>query len=678
MSDWEEVSEWEEVPDSPPASGPAQWRHQPLPDAPPYQLDRNEPSDAGFYDQGPPTSAAGSKGETSLREMKDKWVNIGAGAAQGWMPQIAGAFGAVGQTLAEPIGKALGASPLDNKSILERYREARDSARNYYSQSERDNPEDASTSHMIGNIAGGSAMAAKLFPNASGAISGAILGGTNALGSSKADLTKGEFVDAAIPTIAGAALGAITGKAMDMASSGAGAIVDGVRGSAKVALGRILQKPENLINKFKKATTPASTGTGSQATQAMEKQAMEATLRIPLDVPRGGPGETGQIMQKELGELAKLGDPESSLRAAVRYGDDEVQAAAARSEDFRAQLAAENKAKQDAAQQAFGKQKTGKLNIRSGEPQTAMSTKPRPSESPVRRQEIMDEVAGHAARREAASKFPEPLSPSEVALRPAAQPFPEPNEALIRESFPAPVDMSAPRTPDIGDYTNRSTIFNRLSKDKQAAIKMDNAGSDPMFWTRSDEALTGAPRSKDMPINDKWTADFPEPNFLGTEHKPMGQDSAQFMLDQIMNPQHDKTALLSAEEMQRQLWLQKLQNQRGFIDPGAIAEGVMGGFGAYAGIKGAIKAAPAMGTIGRNLETAGRSELRANAMKAAQNPAHLRYWANQEGPLGNAARWALSGDAKGLAARTFVLSLQPQFQQLLNGDSTQQTSDPAR
>lgn len=636
VSDWEEVSEWEDVPDSPPPDS--------VYPTPPTALDPN------YEDQGPPSSAAGSEFETKLRRAGDRLALLGEGAAQGWMPQIAGAAGAVMGKLADTAAPYVGREPFDaNKSILERYREARDSARNYYRQAERDNPEEAGIVKTGGNIAGGIGLAGTFFPKASGAVGGAILGGINGLGNSKADLTKGEFSEAIGPTVGGATIGAISGKAFDVAGTGASAIAEGIGGSAKQALGRILQKPEKLINKFKSVASPA-TPAAEQATRAMESQAAEATARTPLEF-KGGNADTGAVIQKQLGELAKVGDPSKSYRAALAYGDDAVKAAAERNAAYKAELEAARVAKERAMNTA--QWNAYKKSIRSQEP-LPVDERLRneikmewPSANPVARKRVMDEVntVGPDAIKKAPSSLDD-LYAFERAKQAANAPQP-----------------GVPQTPDIGDYTNRSTIFNRLSKEKQAAIKMDNAGSDPMFWQRSDEALTGAPRAKDLPIDDKWTADFPEPTFLGSEHKPMGQDSGQFLLDQIMNPQHDKTALLASEELQRKLWLQKLQNQRGFIDPGAIAD-AMGVYGAYRGIKGAIKNAPRMGEIGRNLEAAGKEELRANAIKAAQNPARLRYWANQEGPLGEAARWALSGDAKGLAARTFVLTMQPQFQEL--------------
>lgn len=596
---------------------------------PPVALDPN------YQDQGPPIEAMGDQDERLKQKITNRLLQLGDGVAMGWAPQISGAMGVLGEHIAEPIGKVLGGRGFDdNRSILQQYREARDYAAKRIKQAEMEDP--APQTKFAGSVAGAT-LAGIPLKGLSLIGQGALLGGLSALGSSDADLTLGEWSKGLKDADTGGAIGGAISGGIQAVGSGIGAVASAskIGPKAKMALGRAMQKPDSVIKRILGQTeSPATSQMQSQAAEAVEP-----TARTPLEF-KGGNADTGAVMQKQLGELAKVGDPSKSYRAALAYGDDEVQAAAARNAEFKSSLAAENKAKQDELMKAFREQKTGKLATKGSPPSdAAVSQSPRPSDSPVRRQQIMDEIRAEIAAR--ANKPPAN----------ATQP-------------------GVPQTPDIGDYTNRSTIFNRLSKEKQAAIKMDNAGSDPMFWQRSDEALTGAPRAKDMPIDDKWTADFPEPTFLGSEHKPMGQDSGQFLLDQIMNPQHDKTALLASEELQRKLWQQKLQNQRGYINFGD----------AYAAVQ-AIRKAPAVASraaaFGRRMEESGAEQIRQRAAKAAQNPTILKRLATQEGPIGNAARWALSGDAKGLAARTFVLTMQPQFQEMFSAPESA-SSPPTR
>ena len=131
----------------------------------------------------------------------------------------------VAQKLNESAGGSGGGLPLDNPEVS--YQQRRDAYRATNDAARAAHP----TAYTGGELAGSAATA--LVPGAkalqggtlamraaAGAAEGAALGGTNALGSSTADLTEGNFAGAAKDTAEGMAGGAVVGAAAPVAAAG--------------------------------------------------------------------------------------------------------------------------------------------------------------------------------------------------------------------------------------------------------------------------------------------------------------------------------------------------------------------------------------------------------------------------------------------------------------------------
>lgn len=135
------------------------------------------------------------------------------GATLGFADELTGA----GQAGLEAL---TGKSP--EESLMEKYQRARDESRKNYEAAETAHP----TASFVGNIAGG--LAPGLLTGgigegatiASAAASGAGLGALGGLGTSKADLTKGETTEAGKDVLAGGALGAGLGAATQYVGAG--------------------------------------------------------------------------------------------------------------------------------------------------------------------------------------------------------------------------------------------------------------------------------------------------------------------------------------------------------------------------------------------------------------------------------------------------------------------------
>lgn len=101
----------------------------------------------------------------------------------------------------------------DKRPIGELYRNYRDEDRADTAARHQRSPKAAAAGEIAGNIAGATALAAATGGVGTGVAGLAALGGANALGSSNADLTRGEYLDAAKDTAKGAAIGGAIGGA---------------------------------------------------------------------------------------------------------------------------------------------------------------------------------------------------------------------------------------------------------------------------------------------------------------------------------------------------------------------------------------------------------------------------------------------------------------------------------
>ena len=179
-------------------------------------------------------------------------MGVAKGASFGFAPAIAGALETAGSTVGvRGLGGKfsdirLESDEEDKQSIGDIYRGARDQKYKDYDESQEANPGVFTTGEIGGVIAQSAAIpglnAAKGAKLATVVGKGALQGGIYGLGDSRADLTKGEFGDAAIDTAKGAVLG----------GAGAGAIHGAVKGAGyvgeKIANTPMWQKVEAYIS----------------------------------------------------------------------------------------------------------------------------------------------------------------------------------------------------------------------------------------------------------------------------------------------------------------------------------------------------------------------------------------------------------------------------------------------
>lgn len=159
-------------------------------------------------------------------------LGLGQGSSLGFGDELAGAAGA---TLDKALPESMLGAPA-NKSWTDLYRENRDFARNLNKQAAEDQPAANLAGNVVGGIAssallpsGETAQGASLLKKAWAASkAGALVGGAAGLGTSEADLTRGDVSGALADSGKGAAFGAGTAFALPLAMSGARAAVNGV------------------------------------------------------------------------------------------------------------------------------------------------------------------------------------------------------------------------------------------------------------------------------------------------------------------------------------------------------------------------------------------------------------------------------------------------------------------
>ncbi len=169
-----------------------------------------KPASQGF-DWGSAARAAPKREKTGVGEALAK--GTGQGITGGFGDEINGAVQALGaRFLPESMGG--GGDQAEKKGLLELYRQNR----NTFREEDKLAEHDQGAAFTVGNIAGGAALT-PLLPGGSASglralvKTGALMGGANGLGTSGADLTKGEVGRAAFDTAVGAGVGAGAGAA---------------------------------------------------------------------------------------------------------------------------------------------------------------------------------------------------------------------------------------------------------------------------------------------------------------------------------------------------------------------------------------------------------------------------------------------------------------------------------
>lgn len=146
-----------------------------------------------------PDSYLGNKESPQQNSQYSPLQSAGLGALMG------GSLGFADE--AEGGIKALANAPGNKKSLKELYQQYREVARQKYDEAQKENPK----SYLAGNLAGGVATGVATGGLGEGIAGAAGLGALTGLGSSNADLTKGDIKGAAIDTGVGGVLGAGAG-----------------------------------------------------------------------------------------------------------------------------------------------------------------------------------------------------------------------------------------------------------------------------------------------------------------------------------------------------------------------------------------------------------------------------------------------------------------------------------
>lgn len=171
-------------------------------------FDPSKPFDA--VDAGPSTQAVSS---TSDDPLQSKAASASAGAIQGATMGLGDELGAAGSTAMNAITGMSG--PLAGGSLddlIDDYRSSRDKLRAEFAKTQAANPKTFLAGQVAGGLASGSAAGT---PSTLGSAmkTGSGIGAISALGNSDADLTKGQFGQAAVDTLKGAAVGVGAGAA---------------------------------------------------------------------------------------------------------------------------------------------------------------------------------------------------------------------------------------------------------------------------------------------------------------------------------------------------------------------------------------------------------------------------------------------------------------------------------
>ncbi len=227
----------------------------------------------------------------------------------------------------------------DKQSIAEIYRGARDAKRKDYEDAKEANPASFTTGEVGGAIATSMAPGMGFMNAAKGAAAatvigkGALQGGIYGLNDSEADLTKGEFGDAAIDAAKGAALGGAGAGLVHGAVKGAGYVGDKIANtkSWQAIEGWVSTLPEKMQKKARQKAVEALNPTLSQLERLKAGPGMDRVggellengiLKNRLGLPTGIGGiyenldsatsEVGRRIGGQLEEIQKL-QPDFSI-----------------------------------------------------------------------------------------------------------------------------------------------------------------------------------------------------------------------------------------------------------------------------------------------------------------------------------------------------------------------------
>lgn len=266
------------------------------------------------------TERPGPTATPATREDLPQWASGIVGAANGGTAGYADELDAAdtaGKSLAlrvlnQPLDLLRPGQLLDD--TLDTYRLKREDNRRFTESARRSNPKTFLASEILGGVAmpvpgaGATKGAGLLARMGKSALQGAGLGGAYALGNSNADLTRGQYGDAAVDTVVGAGLGAGVGGAAVPVGAAAKALLRGVvkptaaaqllrsKGVEGMTLGQMA--PESALAQIEEAST--SVGGVGPSIQAQREAARQSWQNAVLNEAR----PPGMAPQPAGGELS--------------------------------------------------------------------------------------------------------------------------------------------------------------------------------------------------------------------------------------------------------------------------------------------------------------------------------------------------------------------------------------
>jgi hypothetical protein len=681
-------------------------------------------------DVGPPAPAgaqlAPTKEYDQARGRENRWRDLlskskaaGLGVGQGALAGFADEAAALGAAAVQPLANALG---YPEQTMGEAYRETRTVARNMHDQARADAP----WSYGLGQVGGslgqvgalGKAGIQLASRGAQAVKQGAALGALTGLGGSTDDLTNGELGGAAVDAGIGAGLGAATswlvpkaidaaknplakakeslGNAMqwpqrayeavaervgrtDMAqrSSSAASDVAGPVASAQVKALRQLRDNADLGSELAttlRAKTDELGGIGNKLVSAMDQheRGQVAKAMAELLQTRGLTDVTPEFVGNNMDELARaagldLGDltgntflrmankrdPQwwvSAGEGVRKFWTSRGMAGEAMDPRMQAQFAGNagladdfTLGKLDRLGRPMSDAGPGKYQFGVGEMEGKLAALS-PEATGVARAMAKGQIAGtpdswRMSRQQIASN-PEALD----ALR---------SLAVKRRSAPGFERVTDLRR-EVAE-TVPLTDAARARQSEMAAEAERIAAPLKAGWPAEDKAIVSAADQMRTGQRTQNVADW---------QAALGQQQANAATGRLRDIATGRNFL----------------QQKALPIAGALAGG---GSGAGMGMLGVLSGAPlgagaasrapvvadALGELGQGLSQSGRDAIKESVRKMASDPLKIQKLADVPGAVGNAARWALekAQDPASFAARSYVLSLQPEFRKMLAG-----------
>lgn len=659
------------------------------------------------------------------RMLLDKAKAAGLGVGQGALAGFADEAAGVGAAAMQPLANAMG---YPEQTMGEAYREARTVARKTHDQARADSPWTYGAGQVAGGLGqigalgwAGMPMAAR---GAQAVRQGAALGALSGLGGSTADLTKGEVGGAAVDTGIGAGVGAaaswllpkVTDKVInyfknpvaqtkvglgeaaqvpqrayegvaervgrtDMAqkSTSAAGDVAGPLASAQVKALRQIRDNADLGSELAASLRSASEnlgGTGNKLVSAMsqDERGQVAKAMAELLRARGMKDVTPEFVAGSMDDLARAAgleldsltgnsflrmankrDPQwwvSAGEGVRKFWTSRGMAGEAMDPRLQGQFAGNRDLADDFARgqldrlgRPMGDAGPGKYQFGVGEMEGKLAGGLSPEATSVADAMAKGKISGapdnwQMSRRQIANN-PEALD----ALR---------SLAVKRRS-----DPGFGRVTDLRREVAETVPLTEAARARQAAMASEAeqmAAQLKTAWPGENKAISGAAEQIRAGRRAQNVSDW---------QSAVGQQNVNAATGRLRDIATGR----------------KFLEQKALPLAGALAGGGSGaGLGALGFLSGsalglsAAKTAPgvfdALGEIGQGMATGGRDAIKQAALRAVGNPQKIQSLAQIPGAVGDAARRALevAKDPAAFAARSYMLSMMPEFRKMLAGD----------